>query len=233
MNTAQNIDAQPKRVRGAGYDVEFKLGQRCLIQFETGGQKYRSSVIGVEHFTCIMCKIPLVPGIQQKLIPGQNVNMRVENGGTLYAFTTQIVGHQVKPTPFLVVGYPEKVDGLQYRRHKRCRCMLPAEVLGGHLKSEGLVTDISLGGCRAVLDWREQEAPFHTAPGEELVLNMHLDGQTPLPIPAKLVTVKPQRRLFVLGMSFHGGPGLNPLAKFIGRLEASWEALDKAYANES
>ena len=229
MNAEENT-RQPRRVRGAGYHLDFTLGQRCLVQFDLNGQKFRSVIIGVEQYSFVIAKLPLSPGIQNRMRPGSTVIVRLEQDGTLYGFTSEIVSSALKPAPFIVFAYPGSVEGLQYREHKRTKCMLPASILNSFLNADGLVTDISLGGCRLVIDWRETEKVFNMMSGDDLELRMHLDSGAPQSVPAKLMNVKELKRHYTLGLKFDTGERLKPLAHFIARLEGAWSALENSLA---
>jgi len=218
--------AGPRRVRGAGYQVDFNVGQRCLIQFEREGQKYRSVIIGFEQYCFVIAKLPLAPGIQNRLRPGNSVIVRLEQAGTLYGFTTEILTAALKPAPIMVFAYPGSVEGLQYRAHKRTPCMLPSLVLNEFLRTEGLVSDISLGGCRVVIDWRDKNRVFNLMTGDSLELRLHLDEHEPQDIPANVMNIKELKRHYTLGLKFDGEQRLKPLAHFIARLEGAWAAVE-------
>jgi len=232
MNTPTPPEApagapQPRRVRGAGYQMEFKSGQLCLVQFEVKGQRYKASVIGMDAYKFLALRLPMAPGIQTRLRPGGTMLVRMEQGGTVYAFTSEILSSVLRPAPVAFIVYPQVVEGLQFREHKRTRCMLPATVKGQHLQSTGLVTDISLGGCRVVVDWRDKDRVFNIMTGDSLELGMNLDDSGAVPVPSLLKSVKETKRHYTLGLQFSEEHRLKPLAHFIGRLESAWAAIEE------
>jgi len=218
---------QPRRVRGAGYQMEFKTGQLCLVQFETNGQRYTASVIGMDAYKFLALRLPMAPGIQTRVRPGGVVLVRMEQGGTVYAFTSEILSSVLKPAPVMFIVYPQVVDGLQFREHKRTRCMLPATLKGQHLAASGLVTDISMGGCRVVVDWRDKDRVFNIMTGDPLELGMNLDDAGSVPVPSLLKSVKETKRHYTLGLMFSEEKRLKPLAHFIARLESAWAAIEE------
>ena len=219
--------AQPRRMRGPGYQIDFRTGQPCLVQFSLNGQKYKCVILGVEPYSFIIARLPLVPGIQNHLRAGNEVVVRLQDGGTVYAFTSEILSFVLKPAPILVFSYPPNVEGLQYREHKRTRCLLPAEVANGFFRTGGLVTDISLGGCRVIADWRDKNKVFNMMTGDQLELGMNLDLGEVSKVTATLMNFKELKRHFTLGLRFHETQRLKSLAHFIGRLEGVWAALEE------
>lgn len=224
--TDENLSA-PRRVRGAGYDMNLSVGQRCLIQFEIDGQKFKAQIIGLEQYSFIIARLPLVPGIQNRMRQGRPVIIRLEQAGTLYGFTTEIIASNLKPAPFVVLAYPGSVEGLRYRRYKRTRCMLPAEIVNDALNSEGFITDISLGGCRVIIDWRERDRAFAVTAGDSMELRMLLDGKAPQAVPARLMNLQSLKRHYTLGLKFEV-ERVKPLDRFITRLEGAWAAMEGA-----
>lgn len=111
--------------------------------------------------------------------------------------------------------------------------MLPASILNDFLNTDGLVTDISLGGCRLVIDWRNKEKVFNMMSGDNLELHMHFDSGDAQAVPAKLMNVRELKRHYTLGLKFEIHERLKPLAHFIARLEGAWAALDKSIAQSS
>ncbi|MFZ5426650.1 MAG: flagellar brake protein [Thermodesulfobacteriota bacterium] len=221
----QNNGHKPCRMRGAGYQIDFRPGQTCLLQFQANGHKYKASVIGVEQYAFIMARLPVAPGILNHMRAGNSVLVRTEQGGTVYAFTAEILAGYPKPAPILVFAHPPAVEGLRYREHKRTKCMLPAHVTNEFFKAPGLVTDMSVGGCRVVVDWKEKDKVFNMMTGDRLTLTMHLDGDSPQQVPSTLMNFKELRRHYTMGLKFHEEQKPKSLAYFIGRLEGAWAAI--------
>lgn len=226
-NTPSNNNGhEPRRVRGAGYQVDFHTGQRCLLQFKMEGHKYQGTILGIEPYSFVIARLPRAPGIQNCLTPNQQVVVRLEQGGTLFGFTSVVLSSSLKPAPIIMFSYPENVQGLQFRQHKRTRCMLPAQVQSEFISTGVLVTDISMGGCRVVVDWRDKEQAFNMMAGDTLDLSMHLDGDEPQVVSAALMSKKELKRHYSLGLKFESDERIKPLAYFIGRLEGAWAALN-------
>jgi len=215
-------------MRGPGYHLEFKVGQPCLVQFESTGQKYKSVIIGVEQYAFVIAKLPLVPGIQKHMNAGNPVLVRMEQGGTVYGFSTEILSHSLRPVPFVVFAYPPRVEGVQYREHKRTLCMLPAAVSNPYFTTSGLVSDISMGGCRLMVEWRDKPKVFNMMTGDKLELRLHLDSDDTGPVEATLMNYKELKRHYTMGLKFSGEERLKSLAHYIGRLEGAWAAVQGA-----
>jgi len=217
-----------RRSLESGYQLDFCVGQRCLLQFDLGGQKYRSTIVGVEAYEYVITKLPMVPGIQSKLRPGSSLTIRLEHNGAVYGFHTEVVTAMTKPSPMLLFAYPQTVECIQLRRHKRSRCMLPAVLRAGDTTVSGLVTDVSVGGCRMVVEGRGAEGRLQVEAGDMVDLHLPFDPMRPEPVQAVVVNNMGLKRHNALGLSFSGDGFAKPLAHFIARLEGARAALEEA-----
>ena len=191
-------------------------------------QKYRSTIVGVEPYEYVITRLPMVPGIQSKLQPGSTLTIRLEHNGAVYGFHTEVVTSMTKPNPMLVFAYPQKMECIQLRQHKRTRCMLPAVLHNANTTVSGLVTDVSAGGCRMVVDGRGQLEKFSACAGDIVGLHLPFDPLKPEPVQAEVVNNTPLKRHNALGLSFSGDGFAKPLAHFIARLEGARVALEEA-----
>lgn len=225
-------DIKNKRAsREAGYKVEFAVGRRCLVQFEPKGQKYTASIIGIEPFDFFIVRLPLVPGIQKWMTGGGSAVVRMEQGGTLYGFTSDILAAHIRPAPMLMLSYPENVEYLQLREHKRTRCMLPVELVSEFFNASGFVTDLSLGGCRAVIDWHEKDRVFNMMSGDNLELHLPVDGVHTKDFSAQLMNLREGVRQYALGLRFVSGEAPGEVGTLIERLERVWAVLEQQAAS--
>lgn len=225
-----NASPPPKTRRSleSGYRLDFSIGQRCLLQFDQGGQKYRSTIVGVEAYEYVITRLPMVPGIQSKLQPGSALTIRLEHNGAVYGFHTEVVTAMTKPNPMLLFAYPQKVECIQLRLHKRCRCMLPAVLHNAELTVAGLVTDVSAGGCRMMVETRGKRDIFQIVAGDVVGLQLPLDPLHPEPVQALVANNTGLKHHNALGLSFASDGFAKPLARFIARLEGARAALEEA-----
>ncbi|WP_243361944.1 flagellar brake protein [Fundidesulfovibrio terrae] len=220
---------QPESRRSPGFHLDVSLGQPCVLSFESDKERFRSSVIGLEPYQFLIIRLPGVPGIQQKLALGPGITLRLECEGTLWGFKSRVLKTVLSPAPMLVVAYPYSAERLQLRRHRRATCFLPARITNDFLDVDGLVTDISLGGCHIVLDGAVSEKVLNIMTGDPVVLTLNTEGDAPLRVDASVHRRKGGKVRQSLGLEFSSpAPDARErIARFVSRMEDAQNVLEQ------
>lgn len=228
MASSTHPDRQASQ-REPGYAVDIAPGQECTLAIDGDKQKYRSSVIGIEPYKFLIVRMPMVPGIQAKLTLGCGVTLRMEHHGTLWGFTCRALKVLTSPAPMLVLAYPSAAERLQLRLHRRTPCFMPARVANEYLAVGGLVTDISLGGCRMVLDVHTPEKVLNIMRGDELALTLPTDAEETCRLEATVQNHHEVKGYRSLGLSFLRDSNLDDtvLARFVERMEGARQVLEQ------
>jgi c-di-GMP-binding flagellar brake protein YcgR len=222
-------DGQPESRRGPGFHLDLALGQPCVLSFESDKERFRSSIIGLEPYQFIIIRLPGVPGIQQKLAQGPGITLRLECDGTLWGFNSRVLKTVLSPAPMLAVAYPYSAERLQLRRHRRATCFLPARISNDFLDVDGLVTDISLGGCHLVLDGAVTEKVLNIMSGDPVVLTLSTEGGQPLSVDATVHRRRNGKSRQSMGLEFASPPpeAGSRIARFVARMEDALNVLEQ------
>ncbi len=190
--------------------LDLPLGTRMLLNIAGTKENLSSEVVGLQHFEYLILKMPLVPGIRARLLNGEMVTLRYISGGTIFGFKSQVLNHIVKPGFLLFVEYPDAMEQVDLRQHRRVNCLLPAALHGRHGVYKCILLDLSEGGCKVALELPRDDPFRETAVDDMLVLQCGLFGgegqnQTTLSCLVKSISMDGGR--VQLGLKFND---LNP-----------------------
>jgi hypothetical protein len=224
MNQARQtaVDlAQDKRRRLTGMRLPLDIGLRMALEFgplqatENSQQRIAAELIGVVHFEFLILRLPWVPGLKQRLVPHTGMTVRFVAEGELCGFQAEILSHAVKPALMLFLAYPEVIERLPLRQHKRLQCALPVQVRSRRGDSDAIIADLSRGGCRLALNVMGQASLRQMVVGDQLVLTgaFSADGR-PQAVTCTVRSVDLAPNRLVLGVAFTEGD------------KSFWDSLD-------
>ena len=156
--------------------LDLPLGTRMLLNIAGTKENLSSEVVGLQHFEYLILKMPLVPGIRARLLNGEMVTLRYISGGTIFGFKSQVLNHIVKPGFLLFVEYPDAMEQVDLRQHRRVNCLLPAALHGRHGVYKCILLDLSEGGCKVALELPRDDPFRETAVDDMLVLQCGFFG---------------------------------------------------------
>jgi len=214
--------ATPRRSkRELGMFVSFKPGQSVMVQGMGDNQRYWGRVIGADPYEYFIVKLPLVPGITRLATAGAGLTVRLESDGELYGFSCDVISATHKPNLLLILSYPTSTERLRLRRHRRVKCLIPANVENDFFKSPVFIVDLSRGGCRLVLDMNRKDKVANLMTGDAIDLNITLDSLSSLRYKARVVALNDLGQGRALGASFDPGDGESQgaIGEFMDRLE--------------
>lgn len=174
-------DAMPK--------LELEQNSRVYLRINPLSHQHpplQAEFLGAGHYEFIILRLPVVPGLLKQLLPQTRTEIRYMQEGAVHAFTTEIISYSTKPSLVLFTTYPDRMSIRNTRRHHRILCALPIIMHSAKGDGEGIISDLSLGGCRVVFELTGQAGVREIEVGSELVLQMAIraDG---LPCGAKAV----------------------------------------------
>lgn len=153
--------------------LSIGLGAKLVLDVEGLGAKLHSIFVGSVRGRLVIIQLPLPTEISKELMyqhlsPRSPLVVRYLSQGTVVGFRCQVVQYQHAPYPLLFLTYPEATESYNLRRHPRINCLFRGAMRHGDMRCEGVVTDISLGGCCFISD------PLTTTPALPR-LEDHLD----------------------------------------------------------
>lgn len=161
----------PSVQRSPGIQVDVRPDMPVVLQFPRDGAKYSSRVVGVEPYRYIIAKMPLAPGIRAMVSPGQGLTLKAECDGIIYGFDTEILHTILKPAALLILAYPMSTEKIELRRHKRLSCLLPVRLENPFAHTLAFMVDISLGGCRLVVDKNDTDGILNIMAGDAVTIH--------------------------------------------------------------
>jgi c-di-GMP-binding flagellar brake protein YcgR len=129
----------------------MKIGTTFEIQIEKTDTRLTSELFAVEEGKFLIIKISPFQSLQHtaRLVhTGTNIAIRYMQDGTVFGFKSIIIHFMVEPARLIFIKYPEEIESLDLRGHKRIECYLPANVKIADKAIEGAIMDISREGCQ-------------------------------------------------------------------------------------
>ncbi len=124
----------------------LSLGTTLQIKFE-GLSAARTSLIGMNAGKFLICETPPLADIRSKLYQKNHTTVRYICSGKVYGFRCTLIELIKNPYRLSILSYPETVEHINLRRHERISSNIVAECIVGSGRYEGIITDISMGGC--------------------------------------------------------------------------------------
>lgn len=183
--------------------MKLDVGIKFLLEFAAMPDKITTSLVGFEKDGYFILKVPPVAGLRGRLREGNKVVARFLHQGTIVSFRTEIVAVLTKPATLLFLAYPYGFETHLVRRHKRVNCFFPATASIDGWGVQGLIMDISAGGCRLTVDEADLQNIATPTLGAPLSITFHmLDRSVRYALDGTIVNLTPEDRKLSVGVSF-------------------------------
>jgi len=134
----------------------MELTTDLLLQFKEVKGFFPSYLIGMKPDVFLIIKSPTIIAAENLLSEGSSLVVRYTLLGDVYRFKTQVLGTAGDPFKVTFLSYPRVVEKIEYRDSQRVHCYFPATLLYDKYNIIGMITDISLGGCKFRTDAIEE-----------------------------------------------------------------------------
>lgn len=165
--------------RREGSAMNIVIGTRMLVEPAGMGDRFKTDFVGMVRGQFILVRIPRIPGLNEFLYVEKRVTVRYVHEGNVYGFESQVIWNQATPYRLLFLRYPVTVEILNLRRCQRVDCYTPVRIGleegGQYTEYEGMMLNLSCGGCQLVLDAGEGAMP-PVAVDTELKVSFKLFG---------------------------------------------------------
>lgn len=131
--------------------MDIDLGSRMIIEF-ANKDRMNCQFIGLLKDEFLLIKVPLTPGIKDRMAEGVSLYCRYLKAGKIISFRADVLRHQVAPVSLAFLSYPSVMQEHNLRKEGRVECNLPTKLAVGGRASTGRIVDINTGGCRFVFD---------------------------------------------------------------------------------
>ena len=117
---------------------------------------FPSYLIGVKPDAFVIIKTPTIISSEDLLLEGTSLVVRYTHLGDVYRFNTSILGENEDPFKVTFLSYPDVVEKIEYRDSPRVSSYIPAALIYKEIEVKGIVTDISVAGCKFRTDSIDQ-----------------------------------------------------------------------------
>lgn len=152
--------------RKEGSALGINIGTRLLVEPAGMGDRFKTDFVGMQRGVFIIVRIPRIPGLNEFLYVEKKITVRYVHEGNVYGFESEILWNQQTPFRLLFLRYPKTVEILNLRKCQRVDCYLPVklglEEDGKYTEYEGMILNLSCGGCQLVLDAKSGSMPAIT-----------------------------------------------------------------------
>lgn len=131
------------------------FGSPLLLRFDGIEEELRSYFIGMEPGRYVICSPGNAFADGNGLNALRNRTRRVRlfhlSEGVMRGYTVRVLGIKTAPFRHLYLSFPEISRSFNLRHHDRVDCHLPARIADVAASAAGMISNISLGGCRMSL----------------------------------------------------------------------------------
>lgn len=170
-------EQQPKRIdRRSGAALSLPLGTVVVVEPAGLGQRFKTEFLGMERGRYLILRIPRIPGVTEHLYPEKAVTLRFVSEGHIFGFSSEVVWVMNAPFKLLFLRYPDEVEILNLRGCQRVDCFLPTALKFREDWLQGVILNISCGGCQAVVEERVGQPLPQVGVDDEVMLEFRLAG---------------------------------------------------------
>lgn len=192
------------------YRLTLNIGARMMLRFGWGDGKnileLPGNLVGYQHYDYLLVQTRPAPGLLARIGQGDPVRVGFLSEGEASIFQTEVIGHLNRPSIILALAYPHTMNSVQVRKHKRVACALPVRVVpevGDEQKISGIISDLSRGGCRLIIDVRGQSACRSLNVNDTVSLVVPLNVETDMEnIQAIIKNIETEQHRMIMGLSF-------------------------------
>ncbi len=183
--------------------LALEPGLPLMLRADESAEQFRAYFVGLHEENCLVLRLPPNVGVGWQLGDGSLVTAKFLNLGAVYGFRSEILGKYFKaPLRFLFLSMPLHVEKVEIRKHFRVSCILPATVEAPGASTQGMVTDVGLGGMRFECHTREK-APSDIKEGDRVTLRCLMLGMAGVQeIPCLVRGVRQDSTRSSLGLGF-------------------------------
>jgi HD-GYP domain-containing protein (c-di-GMP phosphodiesterase class II)/c-di-GMP-binding flagellar brake protein YcgR len=158
--------------------LRIDLDTRIVLQYEAQGKRLRSTLVGMEDGEYLILRAAGLSHMPEFISTVKSVVARYTHDGTVYGFRSKVLGAATQPFPLLFLSYPHQIEELSLRKDPRVECFLPATAVTRKLAYNGMILDLSLGGCRLGVKNEVREKLPPALLDEEVLLRIQLIGES-------------------------------------------------------
>lgn len=155
-----------------GKRINLELGDEVRLKVEGLDYELKLSVMGMLPGELLAFHIPGKLDLAEFLKEGAGAGVRYVKAGAVYSFAAAVLGYVSRPTPFVLVTYPKRIESRDMRKDARKERLTSAKVRIRGCDYQGVVLNTSEGGCKVVLKLSEDSPPPEIAVGDRIEMEL-------------------------------------------------------------
>lgn len=156
--------------------LRIDLGCPLFIQCQGVTDRVKSELVGLYPGLYLIVSTPGAKGPGDIPEETKDVIVRYIYRGEVMGFKSSIIERIQKPFRLMFLSYPKAVERLNLRKSQRVSCNLPARITASGNDLDGILIDMSNGGCRFTTRAGSGVNQADLMPGAQLSLNVSLPG---------------------------------------------------------
>lgn len=201
------------------YLPNFRVGTKVQISSQDGKMRFLTSLVGVHDQDVIVAHLPTAEELLEKCgcsqVPlqwyetffnvKQDLILRLVDKGVVYAFETSVMEITGSKNRMIMLSYPTKVYQQELRKEPRYPCTLLAHIYCRHEQFDGLIKDVSNGGCQIRLPDHESLQKIRQLKESGFFITFEIlfpDNDSYFVFKGDLISVLPLQRGLRLGIAF-------------------------------
>jgi len=187
------------------WSLDIPIGLPLQAQIINENMRFKSVYYGMKPGEFLVVQMPGIPGIREKLLSQASLVVRFVIAGKVYGFKSSVLSHVTRPCPLIFITFPHSIETINLRSTERVDTFLAARGKMGDDALDGVILDLSAGGCRYVVNRTTGLAWPNIELGMNLTLAFTLDngdGQHELQLDSEVVMAKKEVDKFNLGLRF-------------------------------
>jgi hypothetical protein len=187
----------------SGQEDRLQIEPGVLLQVEASRKSEKSRLVGFDHGRFIVITTPPLTDIWTELYQENSIIVRYLYKGKVYGFRSTLLGFIEKPFPVSFLAYPRNIECYNLRKQERVDCFIPGRADIEGVAYEGMIWDISAGGCCFTFNVPEADDLPEVSVGDviRLILSI-LEPGINKPVQAQIMSVRKKGRKVRVGTKF-------------------------------
>jgi c-di-GMP-binding flagellar brake protein YcgR len=158
-----------------GKRISIELGTQLQISIGGVSGNFKSTLVGMELEKYLIIVAPVVVSpygsIKEKFFRGNTITVRYLYRGTVFGFQSQLIEDIFVPLKLIFIKYPKIIAEHNIRSQERIHCFLPvkAKIKSEEKEIDGVLLDISVGGCCCTYKKSNKDKTFSSVEVDEQV----------------------------------------------------------------
>lgn len=208
--------------------MDITIGASVLMESNGALDRIKCHAVGFLKEEYVVLRVPLIPGIRSRVPDGAMLTFRYLRRGKLVSFRGVVKSYMATPYSLLFVTYPKRLEIHELRREQRFVCNFPALVVAFEQEFNGLLLDLSSGGCRFFFDDQHAAPPRNLRKGLWLKGAFRPPNAESLPFRGQIVSLEGYSSSHTVNLRFAKGAPLPP--ELVAYMSETQGLLDRMYA---